>query len=404
MRIAVICQFFPPEMGGPPNRLGAFVAGLRNRGHELVVICEQPNHPAGVFHPGFGRRPVVTERSSRVTVHRLWVAASPRKTFSRRLAFYGSFAAGAGGAVAVMSRPDAIFVSSPPLPAGLAVGAAARTRRIPFVLDVRDIWPKAAEALGELTDPRLVRTVERAERWLYRAASAVTATTKPFCHHIDAVAGSQVSIHLPNGARDSLLDLPEPPAPRNGKFTVGYAGNFGIAQGLQIALDAADRLRDEDVRFVLVGAGPRDRALRAERERRGLDKVEIVPPVEPERVGPLMQTWDALLVPLRDHPALSDFIPSKLYDAMAVGRPIVAAAGRETAELVRQIGCGLVIAPEDGAALAEAVRSLARDRDLASRLGCAGRRAAPEYARSHQVRRLEEILEAAADNLRVALR
>ncbi len=396
MRIAVVCQFYPPETGGPPNRLGTFVAGLRERGHELVVVCEQPNHPAGVFHPGFGRRPVITERTPGVTVHRLWVATSPRKTFARRLAFYGSFATGVVAAMSTVRRPEVVFASSPPLPAALAAGLVSRARGVPFVLDVRDIWPKAAEALGELTNARIVRAVEHAERWLYRAAAGVTATTLPFCRHIDAVAGRQVSTHLPNGALDSLVALPPAPPRAGSSFTVGYAGNFGIAQGLGIALDAADALRAEEIRFVLVGAGPRDAHLRAERERRRLDNVEIRGEVPPGHIGPLLQSWDALLVPLRDHPTLGDFIPSKLYDAMAVGRPVLAAAGREAAALVDQTGCGLVVPPEDGAALAAAVRSLARDPGLAARLGSAGRRAAPEYARSRQVERLQETLRAAA--------
>jgi glycosyltransferase involved in cell wall biosynthesis len=397
VRIAVVCQFYPPETGGPSNRLGTFVDELRERGHEIVVVCEQPNHPAGVFRPGFGRRPVITERTPGVTVHRLWVATSPHKTFARRLAFYGSFAAGVVGAISTLPRPEVVFVSSPPLPAALAAGLVASARGVPFVLDVRDIWPKAAEALGELTDPRIVRAVERAERWLYRAAAGVTATTLPFCRHIDAVAGRQASTHLPNGALDSLVALPPAPPRAAGPFTVGYAGNFGIAQGLGIALDAADALRDQDIRFVLVGAGPREVELRAERERRRLDNVEIRGEVPPGRIGALLQSWDALLVPLRDHPALGDFIPSKLYDAMAVGRPVLAAAGREAAALVRQTGCGLVVPPEDGSGLAAAVRSLSSDPDLAARLAAAGRRAAPEYARSRQVERLEQTLRAAVN-------
>lgn len=395
MHVLVVSQYFRPEVGATQNRLGTFVDGLVDRGHELTVICEQPNHPAGVFAAGFGRRPVMTERAGSLTVRRTWVAASPRKTTARRLAFYGTFAAGAAALTAAARRADVAFTSSPPLPGALAAAAVAAARRLPFVLDVRDLWPAAAEALGELSNPRVLRLFERAERWLYQQAARVTATTRPFCRHIDRVAGRAISVHLPNGALDELVDLPSA-APPTGPFTVGYAGNFGIAQGLGIVLDAADELRDRDVRFVLAGAGPLQNELRRERDRRGLSAVGIRPGVPVADLGALLLSCDALLVPLRDHPLLADFIPSKLYDAMAVGRPALVAATGEAAALVRRHGCGIEVAPEDGAGLARAVRALMTDRHSAHRMGAAGKAAAAAYARSRQVDRLEEVLREAA--------
>lgn len=391
LRIAIVSQYFPPEPGATQNRVGTFAEGLARRGHDVTVICEQPNHPAGVYHDGYGRLPVVTERRGGMVVRRLWVVTSPRKTTMRRLGFYMSFAI-ASGATLLGSAPfDVVFASSPPLPGALVAGAVARLRNMPFVLDVRDIWPAAAEALGELTSRRAIVALERAERWLYRAATHVTATTRPFCAHIDQVAGRPVSVHVPNGALDQLVALAPTPPPA-GTFVVGYTGNLGIAQGLGIVLDAAERLRGEDVRFLLVGDGPLGGELRAERDRRGLDSVDIRPAVPVERIADILRACSALLVPLRAHPLLADFVPSKLYDAMAAGRPAIVAAEGEAAALVRNCGAGLAIGPEDGAALAEAVRALARDPDRAAALGEAGRRAARAHARSRQIEVLEELL------------
>ncbi|MCA1587127.1 MAG: glycosyltransferase family 4 protein [Chloroflexi bacterium] len=395
MHTFVVSQYFRPEVGATQNRLATFADGLVARGHRVTVVCEQPNHPAGVFAAGYGRRPLMTERAGPLTVRRTWVAASPRKTTVRRLAFYGTFGVGAAALIATARRADVMLASSPPLPGALAAAAAAAARRLPFVLDVRDLWPAAAEALGELSNPRVLGCFERAERWLYQHAARVTATTMPFCRHIDAVAGRPVSVHLPNGALDELVALPAAPPPR-GPFTVGYAGNFGIAQGLGIVLDAADELRDEDVRFVLAGAGPLQSKLRAERDRRGLSAVDIRPAVPVADVGALLLSCHALLIPLRDHPLLQDFIPSKLYDAMAVGRPALVAAPGEAAALVREHACGVELAPEDGAGLARAVRALIADPAAACRMGCAGKAAAGRYARSRQVDRLDDVLRAAA--------
>jgi glycosyltransferase involved in cell wall biosynthesis len=395
-RVLVVSQYFPPELGAAPNRIGAFVDGLAARGHELTVVCEQPNHPAGIFHSGYGRRPVVVDRAERVTIRRLWVVASPRKSKLRRIAFYGSFAAAASAALATLPRHDVLLTSSPPLPGSLAAGGYAVARRTPLVLDVRDIWPAAAEALGELSNRRLLQALRRGERFLYAHAHRVTTTTRAFCRHIDGIAGRAVAEYLPNGASDALLDLPGPERPTDRSFVVAYAGNLGVAQGLDAVLDAAERLRAEPVRFLLVGDGPRFAELRAARDVRRLDNVELRPGVPVGQIGEVLLAADALLVPLGAQPLLDDFIPSKLYDAMAVGRPVIASVRGEAAELVRGSGCGLVVPPEDGEALAASVLEFARDGERARALGRAGRETARRHARSRQLDRLHELIVAAS--------
>jgi glycosyltransferase involved in cell wall biosynthesis len=397
VELLVVTQYYRPEIGATQNRLGAFVDGLAERGHSLTVVCEQPNHPAGVFQPGFGRRAVMTAREGSVRVRRVWVAASPVKTTTRRLLFYGSFAAAAGALTLTGRRPDVMLTSSPPLPGALTAAAAARQRGIPFVLDVRDLWPAAAEALGELSNPAVLRAFELAERWAYRAAARVTATTRPFCEHVDARAGAGKAVHVPNGALDELLSVETPPRQAGAAFTVGYAGNFGIAQGLGVVLDAATETRDEHVRFLLVGEGPLKAKFVAERDRRGLaDAVDVRPGIPAADVAPLLAGCDALLVPLRDHPLLRDFIPSKLYDAMALGRPALVAAPGEAEHLVQETGCGLAVPAEDGPALAAAIRRMRGDPSATAAMGARGRAAAGDFVRSRQVARLEQVLVEAA--------
>lgn len=392
MRVLVVSQYFAPEAGATQNRMASFVDGLVDRGHQVTVICEQPCHPGGVFRQGYGRRLLMTERAPNRTVRRLWVAASPQKTTARRLAFYATFAAGAGATVLLGPRHDVMLATTPPLPGVLAATAAAGARRMPVVVDVRDIWPAAAGALGELSNPHLLSLFERAERWLYRVARRVTVTTRPFSRHVDTVAGRPVSMHVPNGALDELVELPDTDPPAGAVFTLGYAGNMGIAQGLGIVLDAADRLREEPVRFVLLGDGPLASELREEAARRGLRNVEFRSAVPVADVAAFLQSCHALVVPLRDHPVFDDFIPSKLYDAMAVGRPAVVAARGEARALVEETGAGVVVGPEDGAALAAVVRGLAAEPERARRLGQAGRTAARGLARSRQVGKLERVL------------
>ena len=396
MRVLLVSQYYAPEVGATQNRMEAFVNGLLADGHQVTVICEQPNHPRGIFYEGYGRVPIRRERRDGLAINRLWVYASPHKTTARRLLFYGTFAAGAFALAAALPAHDVVFVTSPPLPGALAVALATRLRRRPLVVDVRDLWPAAAEALGELSNRHVLRAFEHAERWLYRTADAVTATTQPFCRHIDAVAGDQVAVHVPNGALDSLVALPERPPPPDGPFRIGYFGNFGIAQGLGIVLDAARLLSGEPIAFRLVGGGPLENELRTRVADLALANVELRAPVPPDQVGESLLDCHALLIPLRRHPLLGDFMPSKLYDAMAVGRPAIVAATGEVAAFVDEHGCGVVIPPEDGVALAAVARKLAGDGQLAERLGAAGKALAMEHARSRQAAHLSGLLERVA--------
>jgi glycosyltransferase involved in cell wall biosynthesis len=242
----------------------------------------------------------------------------------------------------------------------------------------------------------LVRAFERAERWLYRNAAAVTATTRPFCRHIDSRAGRRVATHVPNGALDRLVSLPLRSPPSEGPFRIGYFGNFGIAQGLNIVVDAALALAGEPIAFLLAGGGPLEAELRRQIGELSLTNVELHPAVSTEDVGELLLSCHASLVPLRNHPLLADFIPSKIYDAMAVGRPAIVAANGEAAEFVEEHRCGVVIPPEDGAALVGVARRLAADRAIAARLGAIGKAAAVEHARSREAARLCELLERVA--------
>jgi colanic acid biosynthesis glycosyl transferase WcaI len=400
VRVLLVSQYYAPEVGATQNRMEAFVDALVGAGHHVTVICEQPNHPFGIFQEGYGRTPLRRQAAGGLSINRLWVFASPRKTTLRRLLFYGTFAAGAFGLGTLLRSHDVVFATSPPLPGALAAAAAARVRRRPIVIDVRDLWPAAAEALGELSNPRVLGAFERAERWLYRSAAAVTATTRPFCRHIDTVTGSRVAVHIPNGALDALVSLPDRAPPVDGPFLIGYFGNFGIAQGLGIVLEAAQELGDEPISFLLVGGGPLEAELREGVARLGLTNVEFRRAVAPAEVGELLMACHALLVPLRNHPLLDDFIPSKLYDAMAVGRPAIVAANGEAAAFVDEHACGVVIPPEDGAALAQVARRLATDRHLAAQLGAAGKAAAAEHARSRQAARLCRLLERTVESTR----
>jgi glycosyltransferase involved in cell wall biosynthesis len=398
MRVLAFAQYFPPEIGAGQTRVHTFAAGLAARGHDVEVICEAPNHPQGVFLPGYGERLVDRRELDGFDVAYVKVVTGERKTLATRLGLYGSYVAGATAVGLTAKRPDAIFASSPPLPDAIPAAVAAVRHRCPWVLDVRDLWPEAAVAMGQLSNPRMVDLVDRLARALYARADAITTVTEPFKAAIAAKApdGEKIEL-LPNGTTRFWLDAHELRVtreelglPRDG-FLWTYAGNMSAAQGLSSAVEAARRLGD-GFHLLMVGEGPEREDLERQAAAAPAGSVIFRRQVEPTEAARLLRASDALLVQLADQPALRDFVPSKLYDCCAVGRPVVVAAAGEPTRLAAEAEAGLPVPPGDAAALADAVRALRADPALAERLVSAGREFAAGNVRERQVDRLETLL------------
>lgn len=399
MRILILTQYFAPEITAATARLRPIAHYLAERGDEVEVICEVPNHPEGIVRDEFRGRAVVRREMDGFGVRYVWVSTSPVKTTRSRLRFYGSYALMASLIGATRPRPDVVFVSSPPLPAAAAAAVVAKRFRVPWVMDVRDPWPEAAVALGELSDPRVIRVLERLERRLYASAAAIVTVTEPF--HADIAAKvedpSKVAV-IPNGTTREWLRAGEREADRaslelpEDRFVWTYAGNLGLAQGLDAAIDAAAQLGDR-FQLVLVGDGPARARLEARAVSLPAGSVVFTGLVEPELAARYLRASDATLVSLGAQPELAKFVPSKLFDCCAVGRPVILAAAGEPQRLAAEASAALPVPPDDPSTLVDAVRTLHGDAALRHRLAEAGRTFAAEHLREDQVDRLAELLQ-----------
>jgi glycosyltransferase involved in cell wall biosynthesis len=398
VRILVFTQFFPPEVGATQTRLHAFAQGLAERGHEVEVVCEVPNHPQGVVHEGFRGRAVVLRKAGGFRVRHVWVATSRQKNTRTRLAFYGSYAAAASIVGSALRRPDVIFGSSPPLPVAAAAALVAKRFRAPWVMDVRDLWPDAAVALGEVSNQRLLALAEQLERWLYEEAAAIVAVTEPFRQLIGQKTSTPGKISLiPNGTTPLWVDAArlEPDRRSLGlpgePFLWTYAGNVGPAQALEAAVDAAGAL-GPDFRLVVLGEGPSLSELKARAEVVAPGSVIFRGQVPPEEAVRYVRASDALLVPLSDHPILRTFVPSKLFDFCATGRPVIVAAAGEPARLAQAADAAYTVPPGDADELARALRQLCDDEGLRKRLGAAGHIFGANNLRERGIDALEAVL------------
>jgi glycosyltransferase involved in cell wall biosynthesis len=300
-----------------------------------------------------------------------------------------------------------VYATSPPLFVGAVGLAAARIRRVPFVFEVRDIWPESAIALGELTNPRAILAAESLERLLYRSAKRVVAVTQGIEARLvkRGMAPSKIE-HIPNGANTELFRFSE--AGRRStrqawgvddKFVAMYAGIHGIAQGLETVLKAAELLREQaDIRFVLVGEGPRKPDLARMVDDLALRNVTMLPEVASAEMPSYLSAADCAIVPLKREPIFRGALPSKMFEAWSCSLPVLLSVEGEADTILNAAGGGISCMPEDPEALASAIRSLASDRAEARAMGARGRAyVAGHYSRQEQARALEELLLAVVD-------
>jgi glycosyltransferase involved in cell wall biosynthesis len=368
MKVLVVAQHYHPEVTAAVNRLTALAEALGRCGHSVTVIAPKPNHPTGVIAEHYRGPAVKVEQAFGVEVHYTWVYTSPKKSVPRRLFYYATFMLMAiFASLRLKGRYDVVFASSPPPLVGIAGWLIARIKKAQFVLDVRDLWPGLAMALGELTNPVAIAAARTVEWLNYRTADGIITVTKSFRQEIEDRIAKRVPVQLiSNGALPLFLDAhrwrnrTREEKGWKAHFVVSYVGNVGVCQGLMHLVDAAEILQSK-AREVLVfvqGHGVMKNKLMSEARRRGLRNMLFEGVVGIERAAAVMAASDLLLVPLARVSIAAQFVPSKLFDSMAVGRPVLLSVEGEALRILEEAQAGLGYAPEDGDALATSVLDL----------------------------------------------
>lgn len=376
MRVLYVSQYF--VRGDQPGgvRHWHHTRALAKRGHEVHVITSFVQHKERHVPQEYRGRRIVRTPEDGIVVWRTYATPGYGRDLRSRLANYLSFAFWALVAGLRAPRPAVVVASSPSLPAAAGAAVVALVKRAPLVLEVRDLWPDSAVAMGLIRRGSGLDRVARGLEWFcYRRAAHVIALTEGIRNGVVAkgVPASRVSL-ITNGV--DLADRPADPVdlPLPEGFVAMYVGAHGTYSSLGTVLDAADRLRDDPaIRFVLVGGGDQKAALQADAERRGLENVVFVDPVPKRDVPAWLARADVCLLPYQDRPLFAGALPNKTFDYMGAAKPIIASVPvGELSRLVERAGCGFAIRPEDPGAMATAIRRLAADRALAARLGAAG--------------------------------
>lgn len=382
MKLAILTQYYPPEIGAPQARLSALVRGAVRRGHSVTVITAHPNYPAGRIQPGYGG---LLRRESRdgASVVRVPIFPTSNPALVPRLACYFSFVGtSAVGGSLLLHSPDYILVESPPLFLGIAGLLLSRLKSARMIFNVSDLFPESAVRLGVVRAGSAAHRISaRLESACYRRAWLVTGQTRAIVADIKGRFPTVPVYHLANGVDaagfgpDHATEETRRFLRRDGRCSVLYAGLHGLAQGLEQVVNAAEALTaDPGIEFVFVGEGPARPALMKRAHSAGLRHVRFLGPRQHADIPALIAAADIVVVAL--HASFADAVPSKLYEALASGRPVVLLASGDAAAIVTGSEAGIVVAPDDRDGLVEALRALAADPVRRERLGANGRAAA----------------------------
>lgn len=407
MKILYVSQYFPPEMGAPAARVSELSRAWAQAGHEVRVLTGFPNHPTGVVPPEYRGRVRMREQWGPVEVLRTWIYATPNRGVVRRSLAFASFATSSvtlGPLWPHVRDADVIVATSPQFLCAVSGWVLSRMLRVPYVLEIRDLWPQSVVEVGAL-GPRhpVVLGLEKVERFLYDQADLLVSVTDSFPEvwREQGVDPAKMRV-VKNG-----VDLRRfQPGPRQGRarrelglgdeFVVSYIGTHGMAQRLDTLLDAAERLRDDaEIVVLLVGEGAERARLMEEARARGLTNVRFLGQQPRDDIPGLIAASDLVTVMLRDAPLFGKVLPSKIFEIMGCARPIVLGVRGEAEALLREAGAGWVVPPEDPDALAEAIRAAKADPEERRRRGESGLAFAREhYDREALARRYLDQLEA----------
>ncbi|MBY5267721.1 glycosyltransferase family 4 protein [Spiribacter salinus] len=410
MHILFLTDNFPPEVNAPASRTFEHCREWVRQGHKVTVVTTAPNFPKGEVFDGYRNRLWQWETVEGIRVLRVWTYITANAGFLKRTLDYLSFMVTGFLAGLFVRRIDVVIGTSPQFFTNCAAWLLSIIRRRPFVFELRDLWPESIKTVGAMEDNWVIRLLERLELFLYRRADVVIAVTHSFRRNLIERGIDPNKIHVvTNGvdlsrfhpmARDDELvrsvGLEE-------AFVAGYIGTHGMAHSLETLLDAAAALqaREDDpvasrLRLVLLGDGARKAALKdkaAEMDLRNVVFLDTVPKNEVPRYWSLL---DISIIHLRRDPNFTQVIPSKLFECMAMGIPVLHGVEGESAEIVEREAVGQTFEPENAGALVEGLLSLARDRAKYERYRSACLEAASKYDRRRLANDMLEVIEAVA--------
>jgi glycosyltransferase involved in cell wall biosynthesis len=405
MHILFLTDNFPPEVNAPASRTFEHCREWVRSGYEVTVITCAPNFPAGRVFDGYRNRLWQEETLEGIRVIRVWSYIAANEGFIRRTLDYISYMIAASFGSLLVKKVDIVIGTSPQFFTACAAYLVALVKRCPWIFELRDIWPESIRAVGAMRDSAALRFLERIELYLYRKANLIVVVTNAFRDNLVGRGVDPVKIEvITNGADTSRFRPRDKDAAllaRLGledKFVVGYVGTHGMAHSLETVLDAARLCRmkypnDGRICFILLGQGSEKTRLVQRAHNEGLDNVIFIDSVPKDQVARYWSLLDASIIHLRRTELFRTVIPSKLFECMAMGIPILHGVEGESADIVLKHGVGLLFQPENPAALVQSVLTLADNSRLREKFCENGPKAALQYDRAVLAGKMLDLIE-----------
>jgi glycosyltransferase involved in cell wall biosynthesis len=379
MKILILTQYYPPEFGGSSVYIERVARMLLEDGHAVTILTNLPNYPTGIIEPPYRGHLFYRENRDGADVRRVWVVTSTRKSTLLRLINQISFMLVSALRGTFLARPDVILVESHPLFVCLSGGWLRLVKRAPVVLNVSDLWPASAVAVGALrADSLMVKIAERVERWAYRDAAHVVAMTDGIRQGVCKIVPEN-KVTLIQNAVDLARFHPgleaEGAAVRQkynleGKFVVSHIGNMSLAHDFELIMDVAAAL--PEYVFLFAGGGSRVDYVKEQITARSLKNVILTGILPHAEMPAIWAATDACLIAFKDHELFEGALPTKMFEAMATGTPVVAATRGEAQVVLERTRAGIATPPGNHQAMIEALRRLANSPEQRQQMGEAG--------------------------------
>ncbi len=404
MHILFLTDNFPPEVNAPASRTFEHCREWVKAGHKVTVITCAPNFPKGQVYEGYRNKLWQTETMAGIQVIRIWTYITANEGFLKRILDYVSYMIAAIFASPFVKKPDIVVATSPLLFTAMAGYVVSVLKRIPFIFELRDLWPESIKAVGALKkDSLIIRFFEKIEMFLYRKASRIISVTHSFKQNlikrgiednkIDVITnGVDLERFKPQEKKDP--DLLKQYSLQN-KFVAGYIGTHGMAHALETLLETAKKLKNQninDVRIILLGYGANKQALVNQAQNMELDNVIFIDSVSKEEVHRYWSLLDLSIIHLKKTPLFETVIPSKLFEGMGMGIPVLHGVAGESADIVNREGCGLLFESENSDSLFDSLIKLKNDPKIYNNLKLNALNNAQKYKRSELASKMLLIL------------
>lgn len=382
MHILFLTHYFPPEVNAPASR--TYEHSKRwvcEADVQVTVVTNQPNHPRGILYPGYSNGWLRREQIDGIEVRRVKTFLAANAAVVRRTISYFFFMVAAIAGSISVRKVDVVIATSPQFFCAVAGWIVSRLKRKPFVFELRDLWPDSIVTVGAMKARMTIRFLEKLELFLYREADLIVAVTDSFRENLmrRGIDARKIVV-LKNGADlEFYQPRPRPQALAHqlgaeGKFVAAYIGTVGMAHAVWAIVEAAELLRDETgILLLVVGEGAEKANVERLAAKKQLTNIRILPAVNKQTIRDYYALTDLNLVTLRDQPLFRTVIPSKIFEIMAMGRPILSSVHGEARSILEAAGAAVFVDPENAEQLACAIRQLRDDPGRLEQMGTNGR-------------------------------